>query len=493
MKLNRIVFWTILILLSANCTKKEGVPEPAPVKKYKIKINTLPFDGGNTSLANAVREEGETVSVTATPSDGFLFDGWTGDITSDANPLVFTITSDVSLTANFHPEKYLLVSDLPEDNEAALPSGGRASLLFTAYDSWTAEVTQGSDWLSIDAGSGEQGDRTLALKTLANEGGRREGKVTISCAGERVEVVLSQSPRIMTLTPVVSRSLTNAVTLTIDKPSAITRLVMIMPKPQTNIYQTISSLNVSGDVKEIENAPNVAYCFDSGTISSKNVGISIDYDITSNAITTDFTLIDRIPEYDRQSALYLSNTGRYSYDNVLYIDPQNPTIGSVAEELWTASGGDIIVFVRKASTWTATNIPYGDMNTGLHSISDILSRGGDCGNQASVFISILRAKGIPARHVVLVRTGSVHVRAEFYLPSYGWIPADPNGEQSYPELDWIGQVVYDYNTTIVSFGLTEPFNVNASRFNPVLFQVGSFWYWCNSDCNVTFSFSCTQR
>ncbi len=493
MKLNRIVFWTILTLLSANCTQKESAPELAPVKKYKIKVNTLPFDGGNTSLANSVKEEGETVSVTATPNEGFVFGGWTGDITSDANPLVFTITSDVSLTANFHPEKYLLVSDLPEDNGAAWPSGGTATLRLTAYDSWTAEVSQGSDWLSIDADSGEQGEKTLVLKTLANEGGRRDGKVAICCRDERVEVDLSQSPRIMTVTPVLARSLTNAVTLTIDKPSAITRLVVMMPKPQTNIYQTIRSLNVTGDVKEIENAPNVAYCFDSGAISSKNVGISIDYDIISNTITTDFSLIDRMPEYDTQSDLYLSNIWQYSYDNVCYIDPQNPTIVSVAEELWAASGGDLLAFVRKASTWTATNIPYGYMGTGLHSISDILSKGGDCGNQASIFISLLRAKGIPARHVVLVRPGSVHVRAEFYLPSYGWIPADPNGEQSYPELDWIGQVLYDYNTTIVSFGLTEPFNVGSSKINPVLFQIGGFWYWCSSDCNVTFSFSCTER
>lgn len=39
----------------------------------------------------------------------------------------------------------------------------------------------------------------------------------------------------------------------------------------------------------------------------------------------------------------------------------------------------------------------------------------------------MRAKKIPAKHIVTVRPdGSHHVWADFYLERYGWIPVDVN-------------------------------------------------------------------
>lgn len=69
--------------------------------------------------------------------------------------------------------------------------------------------------------------------------------------------------------------------------------------------------------------------------------------------------------------------------------------------------------------------------------------GGRSADINGVFVSICRAIGIPARCVYGMRTGSSrlfrslgltsddatrghHVRAEFYVPGYGWIPVDPS-------------------------------------------------------------------
>ena len=69
--------------------------------------------------------------------------------------------------------------------------------------------------------------------------------------------------------------------------------------------------------------------------------------------------------------------------------------------------------------------------------------GGRSADINGLFVSICRAIGIPARCVYGVRTGSSrlfrslglnnddatrghHVRAEFYVPGYGWIPVDPS-------------------------------------------------------------------
>ncbi len=56
---------------------------------------TAGFDGTTT------REVGKSYTITATPATGFLFSGWSGDITSSAATLTFTMPNSLNLTANF--------------------------------------------------------------------------------------------------------------------------------------------------------------------------------------------------------------------------------------------------------------------------------------------------------------------------------------------------------------------------------------------------------
>jgi len=58
---------------------------------------------------------------------------------------------------------------------------------------------------------------------------------------------------------------------------------------------------------------------------------------------------------------------------------------------------------------------------------------GKCVDISSVFVTLARSVGVPAREIFGTRiskegdiSGAYHCRAEFYLPGYGWVPVDPS-------------------------------------------------------------------
>jgi transglutaminase-like putative cysteine protease len=66
---------------------------------------------------------------------------------------------------------------------------------------------------------------------------------------------------------------------------------------------------------------------------------------------------------------------------------------------------------------------------------------GDCGSQSMYFAALCRSIGIPTRAVggyqLFPGMEGTHFWAEFYLPNYGWVPADTSVAQIYqylPEL-----------------------------------------------------------
>lgn len=76
---------------------------------YEVTTTIDPSGGGSVSPADTTVDDGETVSIQASPASDYVFTHWSGEIDSTAeNPLSLTVDQDYSLTANFEIKTYEL-------------------------------------------------------------------------------------------------------------------------------------------------------------------------------------------------------------------------------------------------------------------------------------------------------------------------------------------------------------------------------------------------
>jgi hypothetical protein len=91
---------------------------------------------------------GRPYELRATPSVGFVFSNWTGDISSDSPELSFLMQSNVNVAANFVTNPFVPVKGLYnglfyDTNAVDLASSGSFTLSMTDRGAYTAKITMG--------------------------------------------------------------------------------------------------------------------------------------------------------------------------------------------------------------------------------------------------------------------------------------------------------------------------------------------------------------
>lgn len=120
-----------------------------------------------------------------------------------------------------------------------------------------------------------------------------------------------------------------------------------------------------------------------------------------------------------------------------YLPSDNPKVKALAEKAVKGKKGTL-ARARAVYGWTIANTHRDNSvkGCGLGQAIRTLTEangGGKCADISSVFITVARAAGIPARDVFGLRTkgkdgaitGDFHCWAEFYLPGTGWVQVDP--------------------------------------------------------------------
>lgn len=250
----------------------------------------------------------------------------------------------------------------------------------------------------------------------------------------------------------------------------LSKVITVMPIPQTNEYQTIDNLMCSSG--EIIRAKGNSLLFSElKNFSSNQFEVKEQFKITTKPIKIDFNNKAN-PNVCESS----KSPDDFLWEDGVYINLSSPKIKEIGDKLWKESI-DEIDYARKCYEYVATNFKY--INGSWRTLDEILSiGGGECGDFTTVTVNLLRYKGIPARHnITLLLNGGYHVWPDFYHKDYGWIPVDPTYKNSNRSGDYFGR--YGGGAVIVSQDLIQVKGL------PVVVGIGPlqtyiYWYWYSS-------------
>lgn len=476
--MKRIIPFLILALLALSCGKTPE-PQPEPVAETSVTLDrqvlSLPV-GGTQQLTATVTPEGKTVTWSSDATAIVTVDN-KGNVRGVApGKAVITAKADDASAQCEVTVVGITISGLSTDAAILHAAGGESTFSVTAGGAW--KINYDVSWLRFAPIQGNAG--TTEVRVAADENTRdyaRPAVIKVISGTEEASFEILQRPNIYTRRVVTEGVVTNGIKLTYDG-TKWSRIYAVLPVPKTNLYQDITDFSVTpGTVYDCPDGVNsyVVADIDGSDVppSGENV-VTETIHATAYNVSVDLDLITDIPPYDPESEPCKKYLGKEAGG---LVDPANKDVLAVANELWNVFEETPVRYARKCYEWTAENITYGNMNTGLHPISQLMkTRLGDCGNFSSVFISLLRAKGIPARHVVMIspKEQGYHVRAEFYVPTYGWIPADPTFYG-----DNFGKFTGTYIVT--SQGINNICkDPNGHDFTASLMQVYWLWWWFSS-------------
>lgn len=353
------------------------------------------------------------------------------------------------------------LSSLPVDPQTAYGQGGQLTLTVESPEDWT--IASDKEWLTVEPSSGHAGKTTVAITTQPNPNLEdRMAVLTLSAGDEQRTDTFYQYTNIFKRSIYRTVNITNYFTVTYKSYVYFSKLFIVLPFPESNSYQEIRNMSYS-NAEVGENNEGVKYLYYYTTynnvLPSGSRFIDANYTVDMYAVETDFDAITHpdLP-YDTKSTSYFRYTDvcRGEDNNTYFnmINPNHPWVKEKANQLWEQSGQNRIEYARLCYECVASEFTYG-IYDGDNSVEEIIQRmSGDCGNQHAIWLSLMRCKGIPARPVVMNSPDDfTHVRGEFYMPGYGWIPVDVTYHQNGG--DYFGKFTKD-NLVVMNndFGFT---------------------------------------
>ena len=137
-----------LCILAYTCNKGDD-NSPPPPQKYTISI--IASEGGNVNTSGGEFIENSSVSIVATPEQGYEFSGWTGTSLT-GNSITIQVISNQTITANFIRSKYTLTIDTIGSGEVSqqIVNSARETTEYESGKTIRLSATPQSDFLFYD-------------------------------------------------------------------------------------------------------------------------------------------------------------------------------------------------------------------------------------------------------------------------------------------------------------------------------------------------------
>ena len=203
-----------------------------------------------------------------------------------------------------------------------------------------------------------------------------------------------------------------------------------IPYPVSDKVQDISNVRINGNFTQsgiyAEKETGNLALYAEWTTPTKDRAITLTFDAKANElIRKDFPEVEPVVPVEIKE--YLKST--------VFI----PTDGKIKEIALSITNDKqkISEKARAVYQWVVENTKRDPdvQGCGTGEVEKVIAkRSGKCADISSVFVSVARAAGVPAREVFGLRLGKKdeedmtsghHCWAEFYVPGYGWVPTDP--------------------------------------------------------------------
>lgn len=206
-----------------------------------------------------------------------------------------------------------------------------------------------------------------------------------------------------------------------------------VPYPMSDEFQTISNMSINGNYQKSavyrDPISEAIYFYASWTNSESNPQCVMSFHI-SQRDRKQASLKDSGKNYPEIVMKYLQSTD--------YIPANDPEMREIAQKAINGKKGTLekakgIYDWVVENTFRDPDVKGCGLGIPMRTIKQC-NGGGKCADLSTVFVTIARAAGIPARDVYGLRlaplkegdvTSGFHCWAEFYLPGTGWVMVDP--------------------------------------------------------------------
>ena len=87
-----LLFGICLLILTCSKDSDEPVPNINTTQKFDLAISAS--EGGSVDTSGGSYDSNSSVTITASPADGYEFTGWSGNASGSTNPLTVTVNGN---------------------------------------------------------------------------------------------------------------------------------------------------------------------------------------------------------------------------------------------------------------------------------------------------------------------------------------------------------------------------------------------------------------